>query len=187
MPPKKRPAAKTAKASPTKRKKTNEPEKAEVLAESMEPEEAEEEKSEIDAPEEEPEEAEGQKPGKAESPKKDRPKKMTPQKKAKSPKVKVEVSSPKETKLAKAKGKALPPPKGGARVWQDVRNQVDSLAKKGKPELKEAWKRLKQKDTRQKESFIITSFCSARKWLESRLTKNRHKKLLKLQACKKAG
>ena len=158
MPPKKRPAAKTAKASGTKRKKTNEPVKAEVLPESMEPEEAEEEKSEIDAPEEEPEEAEGQKPGKAESPKKDRPKKMTPQKKAKNPKVKVEVSSPKETKLAKAKGKALPPPKGGARVWHDVRNQVDSLAKKGKPELKEAWKKAKTEGHQAKREFYYNIF-----------------------------
>ena len=83
---------------------------------------------------------------------------MTPKKKAKSPKVKVEVSSPKDTKLAKAKGKVLPPPKGGARVWQDVRNQVDSLAKKGKPELKEAWKKAKNEGHQSKRAFYYNVF-----------------------------
>lgn len=155
MAPKKRPAAQAAKASPAKKKKTHEPEKAEVL----EPEDAEEESLANDTPEEKPAKAESpNKPGKAESPKRRAATRMTPKKKAKSPKVKVEVSSPKDTKLAKAKGKVLPPPKGGARVWQDVRNQVDSLAKKGKPELKEAWKKAKNEGHQSKRAFYYNVF-----------------------------
>ena len=159
MAPKKRPAAKTAEAAPTKRRKTKEPEKAEVLAEPVEPEEAEEEEAcENEAPEEEPEKAEGQKPEKAESPKTDRQKRATPKKTGKSPKLRLEVSSPKETKLAKAKGEVLPPPTGGARVWQDVRNQVDSLAKKGKPELKLAWNKAKTEGHQAKREFYYHVF-----------------------------
>ena len=155
MAPKKRPAAQAAKASPAKKKKTHEPEKAEVL----EPEDAEEESLANDTPEEKPAKVESpDKPGKAESPKRHAATRMTPKKKVKSPKVKVEVSSPKDTKLAKAKGKVLPPPKGGARVWQDVRNQVDSLAKKGKPELKEAWKKAKNEGHQSKRAFYYNVF-----------------------------
>ena len=80
--------------------------------------------------------------------------------------VKKEQFSPK--KLAKAKAKASPKKKGekpekglpapNKNAWVDVRNQVNSLAKKGKPKLREQFNAAKEKGTQGKREFYYNVF-----------------------------
>ena len=135
MPPKKKPA----KARNTPKKAAKKPEKA--TPKEKEPEVAEEE-----AEEEEEEEDQVVKPAMVA--------------------VKKEQFSPK--KLAKAKAKASPKKKGekpekglpapNKNAWVDVRNQVNSLAKKGKPKLREQFNAAKEKGTQGKREFYYNVF-----------------------------
>ena len=65
-------------------------------------------------------------------------------------------------KLAKAKPKAkakgFPAPEGGKNVWVDLRNQVERLAKKGKPELKQAWQKAQEGGRQSKRDFYYNVF-----------------------------
>ena len=74
--------------------------------------------------------------------------------------VKAEPKSAQKLAKAKAKAKAtgLPPPEGGKNVWVDLRNQVDRLAKRGKPELKQAWQKAQEGGRQSKRDFYYNVF-----------------------------
>ena len=137
-----------AKPSPKKPEKADEPDMAESTQED-EPEMAEA------SQEAEPEKATGG--PKAAKSKATKPKPPSPSK-VKKAHVKTEPSSAKKLAKAKAKPKALPPPEGGKQVWVDLRNQVDRLAKKGKPELKQAWQKAKEGGNQAKRDFYYNVF-----------------------------
>ena len=59
---------------------------------------------------------------------------------------------------AKAKAKGLPAPEGGKNVWVDLRNQVERLAKKGKPKLKQAWQKAQEGRRQSKREFYYNVF-----------------------------
>ena len=92
---------------------------------------------------------------------------ITPKRKV-VPKLAKAKASPKKVvpKLAKAKAspkkKGLKPEKGypapDKNAWVDVRNQVNSLAKKGKPQLKELFNTAKEKGTQGKRDFYYNVF-----------------------------
>lgn len=89
-----------------------------------------------------------------------KPQSPSPKKVKKCQPVKAEPKS--ASKLAKAKAKAkakgLPAPEGGKNVWVDLRNQVERLAKKGKPELKQAWQKAQEGGRQSKRDFYYNVF-----------------------------
>ena len=146
MPPKKKPAK--AKAKP--KKVAKQPEKAKPQEE--EPEMAEEEQEEEE--EEEDQEDQVVKPAMAAVKQELLSPKKVPPKLAKAK------ASPKKKVSPKKKGekpeKGLPAPNKSA--WVDVRNQVNSLAKKGKPKLREQFNAAKEKGTQGKREFYYNVF-----------------------------
>ena len=146
MPPKKKPAK--AKAKP--KKVAKQPEKAKPQEE--EPEMAEEEQEEEE--EEEDQEDQVVKPAMAAVKQELLSPKKVPPKLAKAK------ASPKKKVSPKKKGekpeKGLPAPDKSA--WVDVRNQVNSLAKKGKPKLREQFNAAKEKGTQGKREFYYNVF-----------------------------